>query len=138
MPGAQGNRRLTLGLLLVAGIAAALVGAAVTLSLAQAYRAADYPGSIRVSDHRLTKAGPHPHFRRNTSYRTSDPFPVVYNWYSSGFQLGPEVRAQSGCILMARSSTVMMIERSMSVTLCDTPNGRMIFVMRSISLRYRP
>lgn len=133
-----GNRRLWLGLGLLAWAGATLTLLAILLFVFVERQAADYPNSLLVSDHDIYRWSPYLTVRRDTSYRTMDEFPVVYNWYSSGFNLGPEVRAQSACILMARSTTALaIVERSMSVTLCDTPTGRMIFVQRSVSLRYR-
>jgi hypothetical protein len=128
---------LKLGLGLGIGLFAALVVIAVAAPLVQYYKAADYPGATQVSDHTVTKVLPSLTLRRDTSYRTQDAFPVVYNWYSSGFRLGPERRAQSACILMERSQTWLAVEQRMSVMLCDTSSGRMIFVMRSIGLRSR-
>ena len=76
--------------------------------------------------------------RRDTSYRTQDEFPVVYHWYSTGFSLGPEKAAQSSCIYMEESfNELFLIERHMAVYLCDADSGRMIFVERTLSIRYR-
>src|SRR5262245_49301711 len=98
--------------------------------------AADYPGATRIAGNNLYRFWPHLSVRRDTTYRTSDPFPAVYNWYSSGFKLGPEAYALSNCIQMARSFTdFYVIERQMSVMVCDTPGARMMFVMRTLSLR---
>ncbi len=114
-----------------------LAGAAVYLAV-QYRDAADYPGAVLVAGQTLYRLTPWLTIRRDTSYRTADPFPVVYNFYSGGFGLGPEVYAQSNCILMAQATTQLrFIEREMSVTVCDTPNGRLIFVMRSLALHYR-
>ncbi|MGH2521175.1 MAG: hypothetical protein ACRDH2_01620 [Anaerolineales bacterium] len=132
------NRRWKVGLALLVGGLLALAGIGVGLLAIQYREAADYPGAALVADHNLYKVTPHLVIRRDTSYRTLDAFPKVYNWYSSGFHLGPETHAQGNCILMARSfTTAWMIEQSMSVTLCDTPKGRTIFVTRSISFRSR-
>lgn len=129
--------RIALGLAVVIAATIAAFAAAVAPSLVQLWRAADYPGSIRLSDHTNLNLL-HLSFRRDTSYRTKDEFPIVYNWYSSGQNLGPEERAQSNCILMERTFTVLhVIERYMGVMLCDTPNGRMIFVNRTFSWRTR-
>ena len=100
-------------------------------------QAGNFPGATLVADHTIYKGVPHIFMRRDTSYRTTDPFPNVYNWYSSAFDLGPETRAQSSCILMAKATTWLAIERQTSVMVCDTPSGRMVFVMRSVGLRLR-
>ncbi len=127
--------RIALGVALVAVVAAGLFVLAAIPSFLGAWREADYPGASRLSDHSTYTLG-HLSFRRDTSYRTKDLFPAVYNWYSAGHHLGPEERAQSNCITMERSfRELYVIERSMGVTLCDTKNGRMIFVTRTIELR---
>jgi len=123
---------------LVGWAAIAIAGLAIVLFVNDYQHSADYPGALYVGDHTITQWNPHPTLRRDASYRSSDPFNKVFNWYSTGFNLGPESFAQSGCALMARSFTdFAVIEREMSVMVCDTPNGRLIFVMRSLSLRWR-
>lgn len=117
-------------------IAVAALGLALLVNWYQ--RSTDYPGALYVGDHTIYQFNPNPTIRRDASFRSSDPFNKVFNWYSSGFDLGPETFAQSGCALMARSFTdFAVVEREMSVMVCDTPNGRLIFVMRSLSLRWR-
>ncbi len=128
------RRWLITGLIALA-LAAASLAALLGLAAWHFYFAADYPGSARTSDHAIYGYAPLS-IRRDTAYLTTDEFPAVYNWYSVGFELGPEQRAQSGCILMARSQTTLgLLRNSMSVTLCDTPKGRMVFVMRHVQLR---
>jgi hypothetical protein len=131
------HRRMLLGLGLVAGMVLAL-GLAVGLGLGvRFFNAADYPGALPVSDHTLSKATNVFYYQRNTSYRTTDLFPEVYNWYSQTFDLGPEARAQSACITMERSGNWMAIVESMiTVTVCDTSQGRLIFVQRFMLLRF--
>ncbi len=131
-------RRLILWTLIAAGVALALTGLALVRFVWDFRNAADYPGAVFLGEHNLYKFWPHPVIRRDTSYLTSAPFGEVYNFYSNGFNLGPEQHALSQCILMANSTTaVWIIENEMAVTLCDTPSGRMIFVMRAVSLRRR-
>jgi hypothetical protein len=123
---------------LVAWIAFALAALALILLINDYQHSTDYPGALYVGDHTIYQFSSGPIIRRDASYRSSDPFNKVFNWYSSGFGLGPETFAQSGCALMARSfSDFEVVEREMSVMVCDTPNGRLIFVMRSLSLRWR-
>lgn len=97
--------------------------------------AAHYPGAVRISSHSNYQSLPR-EIRWDDSYRTADPFPDVYNWYSNGFGLGPEARANSNCILIEGSQRQALIERYTGVMLCDTPTGRMIFVTRSASLAH--
>lgn len=136
--GAAGNRRLWWLLGIGAWMMVSILALALVL-LAFWYRqSADYPGSLSVGgDHTIYRLGPVPTIRRDTAYRTTDAFNKVYNWYSSGFELGPEAYAQSQCIMMAHAFTdFWIVKREMTVTVCDTPKERMIFVMRSLALRW--
>ena len=101
-------------------------------------RVAHYPGAQQVSEHRLVDLYPRPHLRLDSSYRTPEDFPKVYNWYSKGFALGPERQAQSNCIHLYDTSSLVLLTRHVSVTLCDTPGNRLIFVQRSLIWSYRP
>ena len=127
--------RIALALLcLAAGLCGTL-----SLLLYRTYQAAEYPGATRVADQSLTFYAPNFVIRRTSVYRTDDPFPKVYNWYSNRFALGPESYAQSSCILMSKSSSrAWRLEEQMSVMICNTPTGRMMFVMRAFVLRYAP
>jgi len=112
-------------------------GGGLTLALYQTYAATEYPGATRMADQNLFHYTPNFAWRRTATYRTPDPFPKVYNWYSRRFALGPEAFAQSNCILMVKSATVgWRVEEQTSVTVCNTPNDRMVFVMRSFYFRY--
>src|SRR5262249_6794905 len=112
-------------------------GVVLSFLLYRTYHATDYPGATRIADQNLTLYAPNLVVRRTTVYRTDDPFNKVYNWYSTGFTLGPETYAQSNCILMSKSaSRGWQIEEQMSVTVCNTPTGRMMFVMRAVMFRY--
>jgi hypothetical protein len=115
-------------------ITAAVLGAGIFVAR---YRAAgDYPGAQLMAGQDTVSWWPNPTVKRDTSYLTSASFPAVYNFYSSGFALGPEIYAQSNCIQMARNFLdLYVIKRTMSVMLCDTPKGRMIFVMRALTLQ---
>ena len=100
-------------------------------------RAADYPGALLVSSHSIHAFSPELTVRTDSSYRTNDKFPIVYHWYSHRFDLGPEAGAHSACIIMERTSKSLgIVERSVGVTLCDTVNGRLIFVQRTFAVRY--
>lgn len=131
------QRRVLIGVGMLIGVTSCLVGFGLLLALQNYYRAADYPGGAQVANHSLYKFAPVLYVRRDISYRTTDLFPAVYNWYSSQFQLGPEARAESTCITMERSTTWFIVEQTTSVVICDTGKDRMIFVMRSVSFRYR-
>ena len=105
--------------------------------LYRVYQATEYPGATQIADETITHYTPNFSMRRTTAYRSADPFNKVYNWYSVKFDLGPESYAQSNCILMAKSVTTgWVFDEQMSVMLCQTPNDQMMFVMRSLLLRY--
>jgi hypothetical protein len=75
--------------------------------------------------------------KRTNAYRSDAPFSEVYSWYSQRFRLGPEAHAQGSCILMGRSFTSFwVVKEQITVTVCGTPNGQMMFVTRSSVLPY--
>jgi hypothetical protein len=130
------NRRWLLAVAALAGATLVLTAVFLTVAIVRYSNAADYPGAASSGGKDLIKVWPHLAIRRDSSYRTPDPLPRVYKWYSTGFSLGPESYALSNCIQIAKSFTdFYVVERDMSVTICDTPSGRMIFVMRSLTLR---
>jgi hypothetical protein len=97
-------------------------------------QATQYPGSIPISNHSNYRGLPS-QFRWDNTYRTPDPFAAVYNWYSLTFEMGAESRAIGQCILLEKSSGRFRVERTMSVFICDTLDGQMIYVSRSTALR---
>jgi len=108
-----------------------------SLLVYRTYQATEYPGATRVADQNLTLYTPNFVIRRTTVYRTDDPFSKVYNWYSSKLTLGPENYAQSNCISMSKSATrAWLLEEQMSAMVCNTPSGRMMFVMHALLIRY--
>jgi hypothetical protein len=130
-----GRRARRVALLFLAFLTAGC--AVLAVLLAQTWRATDYPGATRVSDQNLAIYTPNFVLRRTTVYRTDDPFPQVYNWYSNQFILGPENYAQGTCISMSNAADRgWLLEEQMSVMVCNTPNGRMMFVMRAFLVRY--
>ncbi|GAB4578638.1 MAG: hypothetical protein Fur0022_13740 [Anaerolineales bacterium] len=122
------------GLVGISGFVLVILGGMVALTVFFDRQMADYPGATELSTHDVLKVFPNFYYRQDASYKTGDDFPEVYNWYSNGFDLGPEAQAQSHCIHMYKAETTWGITRVMTVTLCDTPNGRMIFVQRSLRL----
>jgi hypothetical protein len=115
-----------------------LAGVLLTAGVVHYLNATDYPGATILSGDDMVKVWPFPIFRRTNSYLTTDPFPVVYRWYSNGFNLGAEMYALNTCIQMAKNfNDYYIFERHMSVMLCDTPRGRMIYVIRTLTLRLK-
>jgi hypothetical protein len=122
---------LTAAVLLCAGASLAAIG------VTRFQQSANYPGALVVSAHNIYQVSPSLYVRRDTSYRTADALPEVYHWYSRGFDLGPEAGAHGSCIMLERSTSQFIVEQYVGVMVCDTPTGRMMFVQRSLSLRYR-
>ncbi|MFQ5611834.1 MAG: hypothetical protein ACE5H9_06840 [Anaerolineae bacterium] len=133
----MGSQRLMLGVGLVVLVFIVLAGILLALLVIQDRQADHYPGALLVSEHNVYETFPQFFIRWDATYRTSDDFPRVYNWYSSGFKLGPERRANSNCVLLEGSSRWFVIVRNTAVLVCDTPLDRMMFVQRSTTLRYR-
>ncbi len=132
------TRRILIGVWLVASVLLTLAGLGLARSFLLWQDAADYPGATVVSGDSRYKFWPRPVLRRDTAYQSTDTFNDIYNFYSTGFSLGPERYAQGTCSLMANSTTLAgFIEHEMSVMLCDTSEGRTILVTRIIVLRFR-
>lgn len=128
------NRKILAGCGILALVAITAVIALTAFFIAQDRESARYPDSKSITEHDNYSGLPF-QYKWDNTYHTTDPFPAVYNWYSTGFDLGPEMRAMSSCILMEGSEKRLAATRYMSVLLCDTPTGRMIYVSRSTSLR---
>ncbi len=128
------NRKILAGcgLFVLLGLTAVIAFAVILLQTDR--EAARYPKSEPISNHENYSGLPFS-YKWDNAYRSTDPFPAVYNWYSTGFDLGPEMRANGRCILMEGSRKQLGSTRHMSVMLCDTPEARMIYVSRSTSFR---
>src|SRR5215213_6537434 len=112
------DRRLLAGLLaLAASAGCALLPAIAALNL---YSGAEFPGSVRTSDHTLFRPGWASTIRRDASYESSAPFGEVYIWYSRTYGLGPAQYGQGACIVMARSRTfARAIDYDVGIMVCD-------------------
>lgn len=130
----QYNRKILAGCGVFILLAAAAVVGLVSLLVSLDRQAARYPDAELVAKHENYSGLPFS-YKWDNAYYTTDPFPAVYNWYSTGFNLGPEMRGNGRCILMEGSQKRLAATRYMSVLLCDTPEGRMIYVSRSTSFR---
>ncbi len=118
---------------LTVAIAAGLFGL-LTIIVIQDREAVHYPGAEKITNHDVIRVFPNFFYRQDASFRSQDDFNSVFNWYSTGFHLGPEKTAQSGCSHMYNSEILYLVQRIISVTVCDTINGRMVFVQRTLSL----
>lgn len=96
-------------------------------------RAAHYPDAISISQHNYYRL---PTFISwQDYYLTDDNFTAVYQWYSTGFDLGAEARANGSCIELDGDKTSFRIERRTHVSLCHTPRGQTIFITRTTQWR---
>lgn len=96
-----------------------------------------YPDSTPISSHTNYTGFPR-QFRWDDSYRTADPFPDVYNWYSTTFNLGAENRANGRCIVLENTNTTFFISRTVTVSLCNTSQGQLIFISRTTQMGFNP
>ncbi len=97
-------------------------------------QAAQYPGSTPTSSHSNYKGLPM-QYRWDDAYRTTDNFAAVYNWYSITFDLGAEQRANGRCNYLEGTKKQFIAQRTISVFLCNTDEGQLIYVSRTTSFR---
>lgn len=93
-----------------------------------------YPGSIPISAHSNYTNLPRS-YRWDDTFRTDDEFTAVYNWYSLNFNMGSESRALGSCIFLEADDEFYRTQRFMTVFICDTPEGQLVFVSRSTTFK---
>ncbi len=93
-----------------------------------------YPGSTPISAHSNYKSLPRS-YRWDDSFRTNDEFRAVYEWYSLKFNMGAESRANGSCILLEADDRFFRFERFITVFICGTPQGQMVFVSRTTTFK---
>jgi hypothetical protein len=128
------NRNLLIGCGSLALFLGICLGGILMLLLIRDRQSAQYPGALSITSHSNYQGLPY-QYRWDDSYLTSDNFTDVYNWYSITFDLGAESRAQGKCTFLEGSEGELLVKRYISVTVCNTPDGQMIFVTRSTILR---
>ncbi len=128
------NRNFMLGCGSLALFLGICLGGILMLSLIRDRQSAQYPGALPIASHSNYHGLPY-QYRWDDTYITTDNFTAVYNWYSVTFDLGAEVRALERCTLLEGTNEQLVVKRHVSVSLCNTPEGQMIFVTRSTSLR---
>ncbi len=131
------NQYFAAGCGLITAVSIIALAGFLILLFARDRQAARYPGSIPLSAHSNYKGLPYA-FRWDNSYRTSENFKDVFNWYSVTFDLGAEARAMSKCTLLEGSNSQLLFSSHISVFLCSTDFGQMIYVTRSTFLTGRP
>jgi hypothetical protein len=128
---------LFLRVVLLIGLAFALTWGGLGALAWRTYHAGAYPGAATIDTDDELRLWPSLIFKRVESYRGTDPFNVIYNWYSRQFELGPERFANGNCLLMARSATLFgPLSLNASVMVCETTIDRMMFITRTYTLRY--
>lgn len=129
-------RWLLVSVLIFVALAACFATTATLLWLRD-YQAGTYPGARQLSGQTGFTWLPTPHYRLNGSYRSSDAFPDIVNWYQTQLGVGAEAQAQGGCSHLFGRQHRFLLNQSASVTVCETSRGRLIFVQRvtTVSLR---
>jgi hypothetical protein len=115
-------------------LAVLALAAVVIVAIGRDRNVAHYPGALPLTHHSNYSGLPF-QFRWDNSYFTTDNFTDVYNWYSVTFDLGAEARAIERCILLEGPADQIVIERYLSVLLCNTAEGQHIYVTRSTRLK---
>lgn len=131
------NRRLLARISMLIVVLFVLIWSGLGLLAWRTYHAGKYPNATTIDTGDVWRATPGLIFKRVESYRSTDPFNLIYNWYSQQFDLGPERFANGNCLLMARSSNLFgPLSLNASVMVCETTADRMMFVTRTYMLRY--
>lgn len=111
-----------------------LIGGLTVLVVSRDRQAAHYPGARFITSHSNYSGFPR-QIRWDNSYFTTDNFTDVYNWYSTTFDLGAESRAIERCILLEGPNDQFIVERYLSVLLCNAPEGQFIYVTRTTRVK---
>ena len=129
LPPASQPRWLIVGLLIFIALMACFATTATLLWLHD-YQAGAYPGARQLSGQTNLTWLPAPHYRLNSSYRSADTFPEIVNWYQRQLGVGTEAQAQGGCSRLFGRNHRLLLSQSASVTVCETAQGRLIFIQR--------
>ena len=124
-------KHLLLGLGVVSLICLVSLGGFLGYIVLSDRQVAYYPGSTELSSQDVVKLSPYLYYRHDTVYQTGDNYPSVYRWYSNEFGLGLQTQWQSNCNSISSTETRFRVIRVMTVMLCESPNGRLIFTERS-------
>lgn len=128
------NQRVLLGcgLLLIIFFFAVAYGLVVLVQQDRAL--VRYPGSTPLASHSNYASLPRT-YRWDDTFRTQDDFTAVYNWYSLKFNMGAESRANGSCILLESNDHFPRGQRFMSVFICGTAKGQLVFVSRTTTFK---
>lgn len=127
------NQRVLVGCMVMGFAGLLVLGGVLLVVLSLSRENGRYPNAIPLSTHTNYAGFPY-QFRWDDSYRTTDTFTDVYNWYSTTFDLGAENRANGRCIILEDTHTTFFASRTTTVSLCNTPQGQLIFISRTAQL----
>ena len=128
------NQRFLTGCAIFILLAAFGVGALLVVSFQKSRQITQYPDSLLIASHSNYSDFPIS-YKWDDTYLTDAPFKDVYNWYSITFDMGAEARATGECIWLESQQKQWPAQRQLGVFLCNTPNGRMIFVSQTTDYR---
>ena len=128
--------RLVVGSTLLACVLGVSIG--ITVLFIQEISVAHYPGAEEMSAHIVTNGLAQLHLRRDISYKSTDDFLDVRQWYAQKFGLGLAGReTHSNCVMIEGDRELLMFKRHMSVTVCNNEQFQRIFVKRSLYIDTR-
>ena len=116
-------------------LALACICAAAVFRLGRDYDPARYPGSTVLGGGKLKfNALARGYVSQDGAYETTDRFPDVWHWYANRFDLGANrvVNAMENCMSLAKDEDRFLTRHVIGVTLCDNPDGTMIFINRTL------
>lgn len=132
---ARSERSVKLGVMagwLIVGLAVASLLA----GLIGSYTSLRYPGAKRqVPAEFQFPFPPTGILRQQSAYQTPDDLAQVLGWYTQQFGLGHERPQGENCVTMTRVNQYLVLQQSLTVTLCAHPTRTLIFINRSLAMR---
>jgi hypothetical protein len=131
--------RLRWAVLVIAagGFAVAYACSSLVVGLIWSNGLARYPGAGPLGTARLRldtlSSG---YVSQHDAYQSADDLPKVFGWYARHFSLGHDEAQSENCLAMTRVAARLLLEHWLSVTLCSHPGRTLIFVNRSLALRW--
>ena len=89
-----------------------------------------YPGAVHVDNQNRYTVN---YIRWADTYHTSDSLTEIYTWYinQAGLSMVVDTGVERSCVLLYGTKQRFFIERSMNVSVCETPTGQSIVVSQS-------
>ena len=128
------NKRIYWGLATMAGLSLIALVILLGYGFYRVQESIVYPQATLLSSHRLS-ALPHLLFQQRLSLRSQDETPQVYAWYARNFGIGAEQLATGQCSYMGGNQSFLFLERRLSLTICDSRNGRIIYIQQAMLIR---